>query len=121
MGDAADRREMVILCVPRHHRGQDQHDRAHDAARHGVPCTRRAKRSRAFHGADARRVSAGGAMSHGRGLHFDTSDSFLNCELSTNSCVRYSGSLTTVVTMSHVPSSGSVKLSKKSLTTVRSL
>jgi hypothetical protein len=37
--------------------------------------------------------------------------SFLNCELSTNSCVRYSGSAITLVTINHVPSSGSLKLS----------
>ena len=47
--------------------------------------------------------------------------SFLNCELITNSGVRYSGSLTTVVTMSHVPSSGSVNVLKNSLTVARSL
>ena len=36
--------------------------------------------------------ATGAGMSHGRGFHFDRSVSFLNCELITNSCVRYSGS-----------------------------
>jgi hypothetical protein len=79
--------------------------------------------SATLHNAGADRLwTIGGGISHGRGFHLDVSDSFLNCELSTNSCVRYSGSCTTVVTISHVPSlSGSAKLSKNSLTVVRSL
>src|SRR6185295_12295876 len=73
------------------------------------------------HRAAARAGTTGAGISQGRGRHFERSVSFLNCELSTNSCVRYSGSSTTVVTMSHTPSSGSVKLSKNSLTDVRAL
>jgi hypothetical protein len=45
----------------------------------------------------------------------------LRADLMTNSWVRYVGSETTVVTISHVPSSSSVKLSKNSFITARSL
>jgi len=61
-------------------------------------------------------------MSQGRGFHGARPVSFLNCELKMSSVVRYSGSSTTVVTMSHVPpSAGSANVLKNSLTVARSL
>ena len=41
-----------------------------------------------FCGGAAHFCTSGGEISHRRGLHFDVSVSFLNCELITNSCVR---------------------------------
>ena len=60
-------------------------------------------------------------MSQARGFQRARPASFLNWVLMIKSVVRYSGSLTTVVTMSHVPASGDVNVLKNSLTVVFSL
>ena len=59
---------------------------------------------------------------HGVGSHFFApSASFLKCVLVTNSCARYFGSETTVVTTSHSSPSGTAKRSKYSVIIAPSL
>src|SRR4029434_9012008 len=68
------------------------------------------------HSTSGRRGSFGAYGLHGVGSHFFApSASFLKCVLVTNSCVRYFGSETTVVTTSHSSPPGVAKRSKYSV------
>src|SRR5215510_2156905 len=58
---------------------------------------------------------------HGVGFHFASFGSFLNCEVITNGCRRYIGSVVTIVTTSSGDPLGSVISSKYSVRLVLSL
>jgi len=94
----------------RHRRRGDGNERAHEHDEHAARQLRRIGGSFRAYGL------------HGVGSHFFApSASFLKCVLVTNSCARYFGSETTVVTTSHSSPSDMAKRSKYSVIVAPSL